>query len=67
MDEQETLWGYTECAAAAGCCETTLRVYRAQGRMPKPDEIVGGRPKWVPAHFLAWQAARPGRGCWSRN
>lgn len=59
----DELLDYTAVAALANVVPATLRRYRADGRMPEPDELpTPDRPRWRTSTINAWLAARPGRG-----
>jgi len=63
VTDDDPLLGYLELAKVAGLKAGTLRSYRAQGRMPPPDdESVPDRPRWRLSTFEAWMRDRPGRG-----
>ena len=57
------LLDYAGVATLTGLAASTLRQYRANGRMPEPDAMPApDRPRWTAATIRAWVAARPGRG-----
>ncbi|EIV94725.1 hypothetical protein FraQA3DRAFT_4504 [Frankia sp. QA3] len=59
----DPLIGYAGIAEMAGIKTSTLRSYRAQGRLPEPDDAsVPDRPRWRTSTITAWLASRPGRG-----
>ncbi len=59
----DPLLGYSEMAARAGVKPGTMRNYRAQGRLPPPDDdSVPDRPRWRLSTFQAWMDSRPGQG-----
>jgi hypothetical protein len=61
--DDDPLLGYRELAEIAGIQAGTLRGYRAQGRMPPPDDdSVPDRPRWRLSTFQQWMRSRPGRG-----
>ncbi|OHV20988.1 MarR family transcriptional regulator [Parafrankia soli] len=61
--EDDPLIGYAEISGLAGIKASTLRGYRAQGRLPEPDNTeVSDRPRWRTSTITAWLANRPGRG-----
>jgi hypothetical protein len=63
VTDDDPLLGYRELAEVAGVKPNTLRSYRAQGRMPPPDDdSVPDRPRWRLSTFQAWMRDRPGRG-----
>lgn len=53
-------------ANRVGIAYSTIRTYRDDGRLPKPDAILGEgkavKYGWLPETIDAWQASRPGRG-----
>lgn len=56
---------YLDIAGVAreiGVGQSTVRKYKAEGRMPKPDITIGGSPGWKPATIAEWKATRPGQG-----
>lgn len=53
----------TEVAERIGVTRGTLGRYR----LPEPDAWIGATRGWLPATIDAWNAARPGRGNWSRT
>ncbi|MGV9196709.1 helix-turn-helix transcriptional regulator [Arcanobacterium canis] len=56
----------TGLAHRIGISPNTARAYAQQGRLPKPDAIIGGKPGgklgWLPETIDTWQANRPGQG-----
>lgn len=52
----------TAVAERAGVTAATIRKYRATGRMPDADILLGQSPGWHPETIEAWLQARPGRG-----
>ncbi|KPM53390.1 MarR family transcriptional regulator [Frankia sp. R43] len=63
MTDDDPLLSYSQLAELAGVQPSTLRRYRAEGRMPPPDdEPAPDRPRWRKSTFEAWMASRPGRG-----
>jgi len=63
-DDLVGLLGYAELAELLGVQQGTVRAYRSEGRLPKPDVVRLGRPFWKPGTINAWQRQRPGRGRW---
>lgn len=62
-DKEDRLIGYADIAELAGVKPSTVRGYRAQGRLPEPDDLsVPDRPRWRLSTITAWIASRPGRG-----
>ena len=59
----DPLIGYREMSERAGIKPSTLRGYRAAGRLPEPDDLtVPDRPRWRLSTFEAWMRTRPGQG-----
>lgn len=55
-------WTIQDIATYLGIEESTVRSYRAQGRLPDPLRLVGRTPIWAPTAIIEWQKSRPGRG-----
>ena len=55
-----------DVAERIGITQGTIARYSTEGRLPKPDVLVGTGPRavrgWLPETIDAWNAARPGRG-----
>lgn len=63
MPDDDPLIGYREMADLAGVTPATLRHYKAEGRLPPPDDDSGpSRPRWRLSTYRAWMASRPGPG-----
>jgi len=60
------LVGIRGVAELIGLQANTVYVMRSLGKLPEPDETIDGKPLWLPATILEWDAARPkhvaGRG-----
>lgn len=66
-DDLAGLLGYRELAELLGVKQGTVRKYRSDGRLPKPDRTVLGRPFWYPGTIDAWRRKRPGQGRWGKR
>lgn len=44
----------TEWAIRSGICVRTISRLLASGRMPKPDVVIGNRPRWKESTYLKW-------------
>ena len=50
----EKLFSITQLAETLSVSRRTLERERAAGRFPKPDAIIGTRPRWKPSTVRAW-------------
>jgi hypothetical protein len=55
-------WTYSDIADYLGVAAATVRKYAAAGRLPAPDDQLGGSPLWRSDKIIAWHAERPGHG-----
>lgn len=53
------LWSYKEIAAHIRVQTETVRSYRKNGLLPKPDVVERGKPYWYGDTIRAWVARRP--------
>lgn len=52
------LWTYAQIADLTGITAGTLRVWRARGKLPTPDYVVGEWPAWNEATVRDWWRTR---------
>lgn len=58
----DKLYTYNQLAKLTGLQASTLRSYRATGRMPQPAKPTPYRPEWYGRQIIEWWPNRPGRG-----
>lgn len=60
-----------DVAARIGVTDGTMRSYSKKGMLPEPDALTGAGVRairgWLPETIDTWNAARPGRGNWSKK
>lgn len=61
-DPDKTWWTIADVAAHYRLAPQTIRVYRTEGKLPDPDEVIARSPLWKPATIQAWKIPGPGRG-----
>lgn len=64
MGVEGTLYEYADLSRLSGIDAATIRVWKARGKLPAPDFVVGQSPAWKPETVEAWLAtlAAPAEG-----